>query len=97
MSTDNCSIVFIHGLMGDRWKTWNAKPGLFWPLHYLPLDIPSARVMVWGYDADLAPPNPLHMVSTNGITSYAKALCTDLAGKRIEDHTSTVCQEVIPV
>ncbi|KAK4119854.1 hypothetical protein N657DRAFT_247289 [Parathielavia appendiculata] len=45
-------IVFVHGLTGDREKTWTAcyasEP---WPKTLLPSELPTARVLTFGYDA----------------------------------------------
>ena len=43
-------IVFVHGLTGDRERTWT-KNGTCWPQSLLPGEIPTARVMTYGYDA----------------------------------------------
>ncbi|KXH68079.1 hypothetical protein CSAL01_08946 [Colletotrichum salicis] len=48
-------IVFIHGLKGHREKTWTAeKSSQPWPKALLPSEIPNARVLAYGYDADVA-------------------------------------------
>lgn len=52
------SIVFVHGLTGDRVSTWTVKPkndgdSVFWPLDLLPKSISNARIMSFGYDADV--------------------------------------------
>ncbi|KAL8913270.1 MAG: hypothetical protein Q9171_001917 [Xanthocarpia ochracea] len=46
-------IVFVHGLTGHRHRTWTA-PGATepWPKVLLPQDIPNARIITYGYDAD---------------------------------------------
>ena len=48
------SIVFVHGLTGKRTKTWladgAAKP---WPQELLSKKIPEARIITYGYDADV--------------------------------------------
>ncbi|KAK1641366.1 hypothetical protein BDP81DRAFT_418760, partial [Colletotrichum phormii] len=48
-------IVFVHGLKGHREKTWTAeKSSQPWPKALLPSEIPNARVLAYGYDADVA-------------------------------------------
>ena len=46
-------IVFVHGLTGDRERTWthpDAK-GIPWPMEFLPSHLPDARILTYGYDA----------------------------------------------
>ncbi|CAH0036396.1 unnamed protein product [Clonostachys solani] len=49
-------IIFIHGLMGNRNKTWQATDsnGLKldpWPKALLPAKLPESRILTFGYDA----------------------------------------------
>lgn len=49
-------MVFVHGLNGDPHNTWTAeKSKIFWPAQLLPLILEEekARVLVYGYDADV--------------------------------------------
>ena len=47
-------ICFIHGLTGDRRKTWTANgQDLPWPKMLLPKDFGKARIFTYGYDADI--------------------------------------------
>ena len=55
-------IVLLHGLNGHPWRTWTSKEnGAFWPSQLLQPFIKEerARVLVYGYDADIALPNAL--------------------------------------
>ncbi|TGO16296.1 hypothetical protein BPAE_0505g00010 [Botrytis paeoniae] len=54
-------IIFIHGLTGNREKTWTGKYGIFWPKDLLSKDIPDARIWSWGYDANI-PDRPIIFV-----------------------------------
>ncbi|KAI4694124.1 uncharacterized protein J4E84_002705 [Alternaria hordeiaustralica] len=71
-------IVFIHGLGGSSRMTWSKhkKPGLFWPLTFLPLepDICLARILSFGYDADFTNGSN----ATNVILDFAKTLLYNL-------------------
>ena len=45
------SIIYIHGLGGDAFKTWTADNGRMWPRDLVPQVMPSVRVMTFGYDS----------------------------------------------
>ena len=50
-------IVFVHGLNGHPYHTWRSKEKeIFWPAQLLPfaLEEGNARILVHGYDADIA-------------------------------------------
>ncbi|KAI0506067.1 hypothetical protein F5B22DRAFT_651114 [Xylaria bambusicola] len=48
-------IVFLHGLNGRADKTFvHGRSGTYWPADLLPNDIPNARILSFGYDADVA-------------------------------------------
>jgi hypothetical protein len=46
------SIVAIHGLDGHCKNSWTADNGVLWLRDLLPDQIPSARILTYGYDAD---------------------------------------------
>ena len=47
--SDTFSIVMVHGLQGHPHRTWTAGNGIMWPRDLLPVDVPNARVMTYGY------------------------------------------------
>ncbi|OGE56876.1 hypothetical protein PENARI_c002G02290 [Penicillium arizonense] len=42
-------LVAVHGLGGHRERSWTAANGVNWLRDLLPVDIPNARVVSWGY------------------------------------------------
>lgn len=80
------SIVFIHGLTGDREATWTARGATEpWPQTLLPSILPTARVLAFGYDACVVDWRGL--VSQNFIGNHAWNLLTSLALYRDGDDT----------
>lgn len=77
--------MFIHGLTGDRENTWK-RDGVLWPRDLLPKRLPQARIMTFGYDANVV--SFLSAVSQNRIASHAQNLLSSLADAR--DETDTV-------
>jgi hypothetical protein len=45
------SIVAVHGLGGGWDTTWTDENGKLWLRDFLPLDLPRARIMSYGYNA----------------------------------------------
>lgn len=51
-SDPDVDIVFVHGLTGDRERTWTHPiNGVCWPRDILPQSLPDARILTFGYDA----------------------------------------------
>lgn len=83
------SILFVHGLFGSRTNTWT-KNGVLWPKDLLPIDVPNARIMSFGYDADVFKTDG-SQVTNSAIESHAADLCDGLAKLRAShDNVSLV-------
>jgi pimeloyl-ACP methyl ester carboxylesterase len=50
----SCSIVAVHGLGGSWDTTWTDENKKLWLRDFLPLDLPRARIMSYGYNAHTA-------------------------------------------
>ncbi|KAK3377154.1 hypothetical protein B0T24DRAFT_511186, partial [Lasiosphaeria ovina] len=88
----NCSIVFIHGLTGDRERTWRAEEASSpWPQILLPSIIPNARILTFGYDAYVA--DWRRVVSESRISNYAWKLLTELSKFRQNDQKASLQKE----
>ncbi|RYP10705.1 hypothetical protein DL764_000495 [Monosporascus ibericus] len=82
-------IVFVHGLTDDREKTWTARERSEpWPKVLLPSELPTARVLTFGYDAYVA--DWREVVSQNRIGKHAWNLLASLASYREDDDTALV-------
>ncbi|KAK3303714.1 uncharacterized protein B0T15DRAFT_282738 [Chaetomium strumarium] len=87
-------IIFVHGLTGDRIKTWTAHGASEpWPKTLLPEKIPNARILTVGYDANVV--GLFGAVSQNSIGNHAENLLSHVASKidgkvkaRVTFHTS---------
>ncbi|KAF5666926.1 hypothetical protein FCIRC_10005 [Fusarium circinatum] len=73
-------ICFIHGLSGNRDKTWTA-PGQpnSWPVELLPPRLANARLLTYGYDAYVSKKT---VSLTNRLIDHANNLLFDLTAER---------------
>lgn len=83
----NVDIVFVHGLFGHRENTWTGRQNkdILWPRDLLPADVPNARILTFGYDADVVKRGSDAQVA---MESYAADLCDALA--RLRSGTDSV-------
>lgn len=80
------SIVFVHGLKGDCLKTWRDQTTNGpWPKTMLPLEIRTARVLTYSYDATVV--GKKDVPSQNRISNHAANLLTALASLRQSGNT----------
>ncbi|OIW33576.1 hypothetical protein CONLIGDRAFT_184066 [Coniochaeta ligniaria NRRL 30616] len=76
-------IVFIHGLTGNSYDTWlHRESGVHWPRDLLKHDVPNARILSWGYDADVA--SFWGHASNNHLAEHARNLLGDLVRLRVD-------------
>ncbi|PVH70110.1 hypothetical protein DL98DRAFT_598090 [Cadophora sp. DSE1049] len=75
-------IIFIHRLGGNRETSWtHTQTGICWPKVFLPRDIPSARILSWGYDSDII--RFFKMTSSNKLRNHAESFASALANRPI--------------
>ncbi|KAF8515041.1 hypothetical protein BU17DRAFT_68120 [Hysterangium stoloniferum] len=67
------SIVAVHGLDGDREKSWTADNGKCWLCDFLPNHVSQARILTYGYDA-----------CTRGRDQLSEQFLQDVGGNLIE-------------
>lgn len=73
----------MHGLNGHREKSWtNSESKILWLRDLLPLQLPNARVLTFGYDADTLKLSP--GVSQLGLNDHAASLVAELLRVRAE-------------
>lgn len=71
--------MFVHGLTGNREATWTHENGIFWP-KLLAQDVNTARIMTFGYDADVV--NMFGMAGNNNTRNHGKSLAFKLSDRR---------------
>ncbi|KAH6706632.1 Alpha/Beta hydrolase protein [Leptodontidium sp. MPI-SDFR-AT-0119] len=79
---EDVDIVFVHGLnpvnsLDFAFQTWTHPNGTFWPKDLLPKKIPNCRVLIFGYNSNVA-----FDVTQQGIKEHANTLLDRLSGNR---------------
>ena len=64
--------MFVHGLTGNRETTWTHSNGTYWPRDLLPQALPTARIITFGYDANVV--RIWDTASSNGLYDHGKSL-----------------------
>lgn len=74
-------IVFVHGITGDRERTWTSPVNaVCWPRDLLPTSLPDARILTFGYDAYVA--GRQGNIARLDISHHANDLLNALANER---------------
>ena len=83
------SIVAVHGLNGQRERTWTAESNnVLWLRDLLPQKIKNARILTWGYDARTHTKSHTDFLSTKKLYDHGRELVYDLWAERRETDTS---------
>lgn len=71
--TSKTSVIFVHGLTSNRESTWTDKHSkVFWPKDLLAKDLSKARIVTFGYDADII--RGLNTAGNGTLRDHGKAL-----------------------
>lgn len=73
-------IVFVHGLNGNPKDSWTSKNGCYWPADLLPEFLGAARILTYGYNANVTAFTD--GASRDSILSHAETLASTLAANR---------------
>ncbi|KFY82422.1 hypothetical protein V498_08591 [Pseudogymnoascus sp. VKM F-4517 (FW-2822)] len=80
-------VVFLHGLTGHREKTWTAEKAVEpWPKALLATDITHARIITYGYDANVV--HWMKPAGQNTVREHSQNLVNDLCVLRARTKTS---------
>ena len=77
----------MHGLNGHPEHSWKAKNGVFWPTDLLPASLKGAkaRILVYGYNADVYAFGSNKSASSDMIHQHAQTLVSSLAMERLSE------------
>ena len=79
----------MHGLNGQRERTWTAESNnVLWLRDLLPQKIKNARILTWGYDARTHTKSHTDFLSTKKLYDHGRELVYDLWSERRETETS---------
>ncbi|CAG7950497.1 unnamed protein product [Penicillium nalgiovense] len=81
-SNADLDIVFVHGLAGNRERTWTHGNGTLWPRDLLSKDLSKARIMTFGYDVDIF--SFTSITFSDRLYDYSQSLAYAIVSQRID-------------
>ncbi|CAG7984056.1 unnamed protein product [Penicillium nalgiovense] len=81
-SNADLDIVFVHGLTGNRERTWTHENGTLWPRDLLSKDLSKARIMTFGYDVDIFSFTSINF--SDRLYDYSQSLAYAIVSQRID-------------
>jgi hypothetical protein len=81
-------IILVHGLMGNAYNTWlyeHGKIKTYWPYDLLRKDFPNARILAFGYDANVT--QFWGSASSNRVGNHAEKMLGALSQLRAKTDT----------
>ena len=77
-------VVAVHGLNGDAYDTWTSKKtGKMWLYHFLPQELPGARIFSFGYPSEIG-----LTLATEKVEDFARSLLNGLKASRYSAEVS---------
>ena len=88
------SVIAVTGLAGRAFSSWQYRDGHMWLRDFLPRDVASCRVMIFGYPSQL-----FKSISEAGLFEYTNYFLQQLDNIRPADSVSRysdMCLSIIP-
>ena len=89
LDADVSSIVFVHGLDGNRERTWTAKKRTMWPRDQLADEIKNARLLTFGWEARTCSSDVL---SATSLSQHGNNLLQELSIYRRSTNVHAFCR-----
>ncbi|KAI0110785.1 hypothetical protein GGR51DRAFT_557786 [Nemania sp. FL0031] len=87
-------MIFIHDLTDNRQQTW-AINDIMWPKDLLPVELPSIRVLTFGYDGRVT--HLSEILSAWKVRKHAQSLLEAIADLRGSEMEKPSCAETRPI
>ena len=89
-TSTSVDVIAVHGLQGHPFATWTHDDGNLWLKDDLPGDVPSARILSFGYDSNIA-----FSRSVVTVEDIASQLLNDLYNEREKDEAIAAKRPIV--